>query len=86
MIDREMLSLIISSPQLFNMSQLENMRAVDRIEHAMGLVERDVNTPRLLQPKGFLSFVFRYISCKTVTIILIYKFCGTHMINMNLKY
>lgn len=37
------------------MNQISDMRAVDRIEHAMSLVERDVNTPRLLQPKGSVS-------------------------------
>ncbi|KAL3998482.1 EF hand family protein [Acanthocheilonema viteae] len=47
--------LLSYNPDLFNMDQIRDMRATDRIEHAMSLVERDINTPRLLQPKDFSS-------------------------------
>ncbi|EFO19827.2 hypothetical protein LOAG_08667 [Loa loa] len=47
--------LLSYNPDLFNMNQIRDMRAVDRIEHAMGLAERHINTPRLLHPKDFSS-------------------------------
>ncbi|OZC12593.1 hypothetical protein X798_00224 [Onchocerca flexuosa] len=45
--------LLSYNPELFDMDQIRDMRAVDRIEHAMSLAERHFNTPRLLQPKDF---------------------------------
>ncbi|CAG9538019.1 unnamed protein product [Cercopithifilaria johnstoni] len=47
--------LLSYNPELFNMNQIKDMRAVDRIEHAMSLAKRDFSTPRLLQPKDFSS-------------------------------
>uniref|UniRef100_A0A1I8EJT8 Calponin-homology (CH) domain-containing protein n=1 Tax=Wuchereria bancrofti TaxID=6293 RepID=A0A1I8EJT8_WUCBA len=47
--------LLSYNPELFSMNQIRDMRAVDRIEHAMSLAERYVNTPRLLHPKDFSS-------------------------------
>ncbi|EJW74718.1 hypothetical protein WUBG_14374, partial [Wuchereria bancrofti] len=44
--------LLSYNPELFSMNQIRDMRAVDRIEHAMSLAERYVNTPRLLHPKA----------------------------------
>lgn len=34
------------------MDQIRDLRADERIEHAMSLAERHLNVPRLLQPKG----------------------------------
>uniref|UniRef100_A0A915Q2R9 Calponin-homology (CH) domain-containing protein n=1 Tax=Setaria digitata TaxID=48799 RepID=A0A915Q2R9_9BILA len=47
--------LLSYNPELFSMDQIRDMRADERIEHAMSLTERHLNVPRLLQPKDFYS-------------------------------
>ncbi|KAM3720398.1 Dystrophin-1 [Dirofilaria immitis] len=47
--------LLSYNPELFSMNQIRDMRAIERIEHAMGLAERHLNAPRLLHPKDFYS-------------------------------
>ncbi|VDN06694.1 unnamed protein product [Thelazia callipaeda] len=47
--------LLSYNSELFDMDEIRDMRAEERIEHAMGLAERHLNVPRLLHPKEFHS-------------------------------
>ncbi|VDO08930.1 unnamed protein product, partial [Brugia timori] len=64
--------LLSYNPELFSMNQIRDMRAVDRIEHAMSLAERYVNTPRLLHPKAnyFSDFSSERLDMKSVVCYL----------------
>ncbi|CAB3407196.1 unnamed protein product [Caenorhabditis bovis] len=41
--------------KLINLSKTADMSAIDRIEHAFGIAERELGVPRLLQPKDLHS-------------------------------
>lgn len=59
--------LLSYNSELFNMEEVREMRGDERIEHAMGLAERHLNVPRILQPKDFHS---EFLDMKSVVCYL----------------
>ncbi|VDK43703.1 unnamed protein product [Anisakis simplex] len=68
--------LLSYNSELFDMDNVREMRGDERIEHAMGLAERHLNVPRLLNPKDFHS---EYLDVKSVVTYLMMMYLSINV-------